>query len=413
MVNSSISLTENGYHSKIIVKDHLSVCNSPTKEIAKRIEMIVVNFFKGINDFFQGIFRAISSTYKISQNKKPQLPYVILALDGGGVRGKASLAALKLIELELGDKIINAVDCLAGVSTGGIIAAALSVPSVENPQVPRYSAKDVDELYDIFAKKVFENSTIRNIKTLWGSIGAKYPSPKEVLESIIKDMPLKASLVKKLIITSVDLLSGKLILFENSNDGINADRLKDKNIRSFTIDVDATFEDALEATSAAPTYFPTKVFKNYNLSDGGIAENNPAEIATLLAMKEVAKDRPILVISIGTGKVPTEPITTKDTLYWGWVQWAAPLIDYLFETKAQQANAQMELMAENNPLINYIRFQTILENTSEAALDNASPENMQKLEELGTRTFKHFLDNGGRENIILPLKKKLQARHIL
>lgn len=409
MFNAGISLT--GYHSQIIVKDHFGYYRSPATAIAQKVKAIAVNTFGIISDTVQGISNTITWTCKLFQ--KPPLPYVILALDGGGVRGKVSLAALKQIESEIGDKVINAVDCIAGVSTGGIIAAALSVPSTDNPKIPRYSAKDVDKLYDDFATKVFSNSNMQNILTLWGSMRAKYYSPREILESIIgKDMPLKNTLAKKLIITSVDLLSSNLIFFENHIDGNKPRDLDHENMQSCPIDDGATILDALEATSAAPTYFPTKAFKDYNLADGGISENNPAEIATLLALKDVAKDRPILVISIGTGKMPGESITTKESLNWGWVQWVEPLIDYLFHTKAQQANQQMELMARSNPLINYVRFQTTLEDASEFALDNASPENLQKLEELGTRTFKHFIDNGGREKIIVPLKEKLKALHI-
>jgi predicted acylesterase/phospholipase RssA len=402
MLQPSIALT--GYHSTIIAKDHH--CSNPPTAIAQKVGMVVAAPFKAL---FQSFSDAVHWVSNISIFRKTQLPYVILALDGGGVRGKVSLAALKLIEEEIGDKVINAVDCIAGVSTGAVIGAALSVPCADNPYTTRYSAKDVDELYDDFAQKVFANSTLQNIQTVHGSIGAKYPSPREVLENLVnhEEIPLKASVAKKLIITSVDLLSANTVYFENHESTDH--HLKDENIQSCIIDNGATFIDALEATTAAPTYFPTKIFKNYNLVDGGIAENNPAEIATLLAMKSVAKDRPILVISLGTGKMSNEPITKNIPLNWGWLQWVEPLIDYLFDTKAQLTNAQMEFLAENNPRISYVRFQAMLEDPSQAPLDNASPENMQKLANLGNRTFKHFLDNGGREHIIAPLKQRLKA----
>lgn len=434
MFNPSISLI--GDFPRVTIDTPIRPTQSPTNTIAQKIKAAIVHIFQVIADFFQNLlFTSTTKThddlqpevatdvYKLtyrlpmlgqpSQNEANQTPYVILTLDGGGVRGKASLAALKEIELEIDGRIIDAVDCIAGVSTGGIIAAALALPSVDDLNLPRYSAEDVDDLYDNFAETIFSNSIYRKISSLFGAIDSKYPSPRAVLESIISgDMPLSASLAKKLIITSVDLLSGNTIFFDNGEED-DAEIFEEHGLKfSRASSNDATFGDAVEATSAAPTYFPTKVFKNYNLMDGGMATNNPAQIATLLAIKEVAKDRPILVISIGTGKMPSEPVTSKGSLHWGWVQWVLPLFDYFCDINAQQADLQMKLMAENNPLINYVRFQIILENASEAELDNASPENMQRLGELGTRAFRHFLDNGGRESVIDPLRQKLAVAHL-
>lgn len=418
-------------YSEIITLDPpLEPCQSPTKTIAQKIKDGIAHFFQMVADFFQSLLCGSSAKvqdelppqnggrYKVSchlpmldKDKAQQDPYVIFALDGGGVRGKASLAALKEIEREINGRIIDAVDCMAGVSTGGIIAAALSLPSDEDPNVPRYSAEDVDELYDRFAATIFSNSIYRKISSLWGAIDSKYPSSRAVLESIISDRPLSESLAKRLIITSVDLLTGRSVFFDTGEEDNTI--LENSSINLSRISADeATFGDALEGSTAAPTYFPTKVFKNFNLMDGGMAANNPAEIATLLATKGIAKDRPVLVISISTGKMPTEPVARQDSLHWGWVQWVLPLFEYFTDINANLADTQLKLMAKDNPLINYVRFQIILDNASEAELDNASPENMQRLGELGSRCFQHFLDNGGRESVIAPLREKLGVEHI-
>lgn len=407
-----------GHHPRISVDVPFTTFEKKIESIVDRVIHAVQAIFTAIRQLFWAANTQKSSlgSYKVSCHKTAYVsnaksPYVIVALDGGGVRGKASLAALKLIEKELGTHLIKAVDCIAGVSTGGIIAAALSCPSASDPTAPRYTAEDVDDLYDNLAERVFSRSLWDKVSSLWGVYTSKYQAPVEVIKGVIGDLPFCASIAKKLLVTSLDLISGQMVYFENcAQEATSEAFLKSKNIRCFRESEGATFCDALLATSAAPTYFPTVPYKNYNLTDGGVADNNPAQLATLLAMNSEAKDRPILVISIGTGRAKHERITTKDQLSWGIVQWISPLIDYFLDSKEDQADVEMNLLAASNRQVDYVRFQMTLENDEEAQMDNASPANMKRLEELGTTCFQHFLDNGGRERIIEPLKAKLQAR---
>ncbi len=413
-----------GHFPKITIDVPIRSVEIQVQGCIQKIKAIILAVFEAIGRFIHTVYQTITcsqkakilpfqtGSYKVCFKqphlikKTEQSPYVILTLDGGGVRGKASLAALKIIEEELGTNLIKAVDCIAGVSTGGIIAAALSVPALNDPKEPRYTAKDVDDLYNKLAEEVFASSWWHKAGSLCGAIGSKYVSPRSIIESIIGDVSITKSVAKKLLITSLDLLSGQLICFENTASP-GSEYLKSKNIRCVCATDDVTFTDAVTATSAAPTYFPTVKFRDYNLTDGGVAVNNPAQIATLLAMSKEAKDRPILVISIGTGKLPSQPITDKESLSWGVLQWVSPLINYLLDANQDQADVQMNLMAESNPNINYVRFQMLLDNSEEAEMDNASPANMQRLEDLGTKCFNDFLDKGGRERVIAPLKAKL------
>lgn len=419
------------FHPNIAVRNHVVTLDVPfrvveevvytnverIKAVAQLVFATISNVFHKVVSFITGSNRVVkpsvaTGSYKVSCSKVARPldnanPYIILALDGGGVRGKASLAALKIIEQEIGTNLVKAVDCIAGVSTGGIIAAALATPSANDPTAPRYTAADVDGLYDTFAEQVFSTSLVHKVTSLWGAIKSKYSSPRAVMESVVGDMPLSTSIAKKLIITSLDLITGKMVFFENGKQS-DTEFLKAKKISCFNVSEGATFMDALEATSAAPTYFPSSQFGPYNLTDGGVADNNPAQLATLLAMNAEAANRPILVISIGTGKAKHENITTTQSVNWGILQWVSPLIDYFLDSKEEQADLEMNLLAQGDPRINYVRFQMTLENDAEAQMDNASPDNMKRLEELGTRCFTDFLNKGGRERIIAPLKQKLQ-----
>jgi predicted acylesterase/phospholipase RssA len=416
-----------GEHSKISISIPLKVIPESFKSIDEKIKCFVYSCFEKLfYCFVEYPYSIFLGTHKIqsihSNNHSYRLfyhlnlkdlqknPYVILALDGGGVRGKVSLGALKVIEKEIKANIVKAVDCVAGVSTGGIITAALSAPSLENPKEPRYSALDVDLLYDQFAKEVFSNSLLYRLRSIWGSINSKYENPRPILEKIIGDEKLSNSVVSKLIITSFDVLSGKSVLFENKGQK-SKEILKKANIDCLIAPQDTSTCDAILSTSAAPTYFPSMELNKLNLIDGAIATNSPAQLATLIALSEEAKGRPLLVIRIGTGRLPTEPITRNDPLHWGWIQWAQPLINYLIEANSNLSIDQMKLLTMINANVNFIDFQVTLKNEAEEALDNADPQNLRALGKLGKHGMLDYINSkGGREHLINPLKQKLMKK---
>jgi hypothetical protein len=57
--------------------------------------------------------------------------------------------------------------------------------------------------------------------------------------------------------------------------------------------------DALMASSAAPTYFPSYIVDGESYVDGGMQANNPAKVAYNIA--RAAQDNPIRIWSLGTG----------------------------------------------------------------------------------------------------------------
>src|SRR5206468_4282813 len=100
-----------------------------------------------------------------------------------------------------------------GTSTGGIIALASSIPSDEDPTKPKYRASDIQNLYEQMASQVFTSSTYYKIKTAWGADGPKYPSPHDVLHSLVGDVQLKELVANKVIVTSLDALTETIIFF--------------------------------------------------------------------------------------------------------------------------------------------------------------------------------------------------------
>ena len=118
------------------------------------------------------ISRTALATGPLGDTSSPQKQFVILSIDGGGVRGIVAARILHEIEKRTGKPIHQMVDLISGNSTGGIIALALVTPGVDGNA--RYSAMDLVALYQNRASEIFPRSYWHKIKTGVGLWGAKY-----------------------------------------------------------------------------------------------------------------------------------------------------------------------------------------------------------------------------------------------
>jgi len=170
--------------------------------------------------------------------------------------------------------------------------------------------------------------------------------------------------------------------------------------------------DICIATSAAPTYLPTyyfetkdadgKVLGKFNLTDGGVAANNPA----LVAMGEVSKEmirgssdffpiKPMdygrfLVISLGTGSHKAEEkYKAPEAAKWGVLDWltkggSTPIIDVYSEASADMVDVHLSvvfkaLQSEKS----YLRIQDDTLNGIVSSVDLATTKNLDDLVEAG------------------------------
>jgi len=142
----------------------------------------------------------------------------ILSIDGGGIRG--IIPAMILAEIERrsaeiegsGRKFIptsELFDLIAGTSTGGILALALTrpVPSTSdssesdaNPQ-PAHPAERLVELYEKKGRLIFDRTWRRRISSADGWLDERYSSRgiEEVLEEYFEDTCLTDALIPVLI----------------------------------------------------------------------------------------------------------------------------------------------------------------------------------------------------------------------
>jgi patatin-like phospholipase/acyl hydrolase len=239
------------------------------------------------------------------------MPYHILSLDGGGVRGVLTATLLARLE-QARPGFLADVDLFAGTSTGGILALGLAAGR---------TPEECCQLYEAAGAKVFEDSLLDNIRDLGQLLGAQYSNRnlKRGLIDQFHDMTL-GDLPKRVLISSFDL----------DNEG-SPRTWKPKFFHNYpgaSSDADQKIVDVAIRTGSAPTYFP--IYQGY--IDGGIAANNPSLCAVAQAVNPVSGQQQlddIVLLSVGTGLLPTY-IAEQDA-DWGLAQWARYLLGLVMD----------------------------------------------------------------------------------
>lgn len=307
---------------------------------------------------------------------------LILSLDGGGIRGAATTQFLSHVETELkqqNQSIRDYVDFYAGTSTGSIIALALATTDL--------TMSEINDLYNFEnAQEIFDPN--KGLLEIDGINAPKYEA------------------------------NGKTNLLRKSMGSATLDNVgQDKHVLavSYAIEkrapmvIKSTIEahrsllasDVADASSAAPTYFPTHEMDipaqsedDFFLVDGGVIANNP----TMCAVSEVRNIWPhiemdqIRVLSIGTGFM-TRKINGPDSKKWGAAQWMTHghILDVLSDERvvAYQAMAILNRGAYirvNAELQTQPGFQT----PPDDAMDDVSRKNITRLKSLGDFWFEQY-----------------------
>jgi uncharacterized protein len=294
----------------------------------------------------------------------------ILAVDGGGIRGIVPAAVLAEVERRTGRRIHELFDLIAGTSTGGILACALTRPADDGVSA-RFTAEELIDLYVSEGPRIFHRDLLKRITSIEGWIDERYDDAglDAALKRYLGDARLKDALTP-VMVTAYDLV-GRFAFF----------------FRSARAAVDPAYDYAMwevaRATSAAPTYFePAQVTDaagehTYTLVDGGVFAVNPA----MCAYADLAPHGPVeLVASLGTGS-HTRPIPFEKARGWGQLEWARPIIDVVFDGAADTVDFQTSVLV---PSGGYVRLQTELTQASDD-LDDASPGNLAALQAEATK----------------------------
>lgn len=306
----------------------------------------------------------------------------ILSIDGGGIRGIIPALVLAEIEDRTGRRIADLFDLIAGTSTGGILAAALTRPADDGAGAggpsgaggaggPRYTARDLIGLYEAEGPEIFDRTLLKRIHSVDGLLDERYDSKglDSALDAYLGRVKLSEA-VTDVLLTAYEIEHRFAFFFRSS---------RARTDPSY----DFTLADATRATAAAPTYFePAKVTdvagrRSYALVDGGVFAINPS----MCAFAEVARSgggELDLIASLGTGS-HTRPLRYGEVRGWGQLEWSRSIIDVVFDGVADTTDFEL---AQLLPDGRYHRFQVELTHASDD-LDDASPENIAALRREG------------------------------
>lgn len=159
--------------------------------------------------------------------------------------------------------------------------------------------------------------------------------------------------------------------------------------------------EVADASSAAPTYFPTVEVAipagsddDHWLIDGGVVANNP----TMCAVSEVRKAWPeesipeIRVLSVGTGSM-TRKINGPRSRRWGSAGWFTQghILDVLTDESVVSYQAKTILTEGNYIRVNAeLRKQQGLDLPPDDSMDDVSGSNIEKLRSLGDFWFDRY-----------------------
>lgn len=219
----------------------------------------------------------------------------VLSIDGGGIRGLIPVTILEMLEKELSIKfeldiyIADFVRLVAGTSTGSLIALGLTVSDPSDLYKPLYHAENLSSFYTQEGVKIFPPTYwVTEIWSELKQISQPKFSPEELKESLrrhFKDINFGATINGiQALIPTYQLQTDRLYIFDNK-------KASDSNYM---------MREIVQASTAAPTYFPAVSIGEEDYVDGGIGLNNPSFKAYQQARLSHPQQK-IILVSLGTG----------------------------------------------------------------------------------------------------------------
>ena len=337
-------------------------------------------------------------TRKRSGAEKDVLPFNILALDGGGMRGLYTATVLrKLSDRFAQPKMRDALDIgkgfdlVVGTSTGAILAAAIAA-GIRLDRITR--------LYEEAGPRIFRKSIPPYDKSLWEKVRFGYwfvqhlcrpGNPNETLVSELRDVFGRLTLGELyeqrgigLCITATAFVQHKPRVF------------KTPHLQQKQRDNGLLVADACLASSAAPIYLPLASITADGLAgqvyaDGGLWANNPVFLGVIEGLALSAPEQPIVVMSVGTCPPPTgSPLPAK--LNRGIIGWRAGVLPLDLGMNAQgwAAHYAASLLAEQlerlGKRVHILRSEESKPSANQAhllQLDSASKPAVDLMKQLG------------------------------
>ena len=276
--------------------------------------------------------------------------FMVLSIDGGGVRGIFPATILALIEEKLNIKVHDTFDLIVGTSTGAIIAGAIAT---------KYELNQLGEDYSEQASIFFKKRV-----SLCGLLRSRYSINKleEFLREKLGDIKL-GQIDKPLILNATNISTGDVHVFKSSYQ-------KKQRGKDYVRDGEVPLYKAVLASCAAPLYFDPVSINGTLICDGGIWANNPSLVGYTDVKRNFQADN-IKILSLGTGKADR---VYKPAKCWGFINgWQkTKLMDMIVSCQTQVPQNVLDLVndgeilrinkeIENFALDNYKKIHTMKE----------------------------------------------------
>jgi len=267
------------------------------------------------------------------------------------------------IEQELGIRIADTFDMFAGTSTGSIIASGLAGLDLSMEQITNYYSRDTMEeiMHKDIIDRVFGIYQLKSKYTDDGKSGLFQSNFKKIL---FKQCHCP------LIIPTYNITKRTAQIFSTSNTP------------------DSLIWEVVNASSAAPIFYPPYQIGEDWYVDGGVSCNDPCMVSYTEALKLWGKEEDIRVLSIGTGRDYT-PISGEKAQEWGALEWISEgkLIDILLYHGID------EQITKNVMDKNFLRIQGDNHKYGVSThMDDYSMNNYTKMIHMGDELWKEYKD---------------------
>lgn len=293
------------------------------------------------------------------------ISFRILALDGGGVKGAFTAAAIATWEKQTGLRIVDHFDLIAGTSTGGILAIGLGLG---------LSGEEMLNFYLNRGATIFPTTRLcgKFLYSLKHLVKPKYAQEKLLIELQKAYYPdSKVRFLKdshcRLLIPTYHAVAGRSHLFRTPH---HADLIADAETEAAHVAL---------ATAAAPTYFRAAKIANMVVEscyfDGGVWANSPALAAVIesVCFLRIPLER-IDVLSVGTTE---EPFTVRKQINSGVPGWLKKIVGLLMNVQ-QESSLKLTRSLVGEPRFLRVNTTTV---PGDYSLDSA--KEIKELADLG------------------------------
>lgn len=337
----------------------------------------------------------------------------ILSLDGGGARGYLSVSFLSKLQTFFDKPLWQIFDVIAGSSTGGMQALSYAY------------GKNIDEVKTFYTSEAPWVFTIRTaLDVLVGSINASEPSNRPSTaqkiailgdngylyrsvstESNYGSARLKTVLTNNFGTSTLQNLKTNVLITsfrKDTSSPIIFSNLSDPNYFGQNLPI----VDVALATGAAPIYLPPQFIDTQNYIDGGVYQNNPAQLALNMGrrIKPLANRFCILSLGTGLGDVGFDEVSPQNRMllqtssllpFEQAIKDLVALLDQAMVGSQESVAKALSLISDPAVPSNlyHYRFQPDLDLSRDTEMDNTDSDFFTYLSDLATTTYNNDIDN--------------------